>query len=157
MVFRRISLFYGLIGCVSAHICMLSPPQRGSMIGINKQGATDCILLDGPCGGRPPVSPPQYGAKSGGNYTLSFQKNLDHWTAATPGQFRVLFSSSDPMDFKVLAKIADMGEPSLTIYTVNVTMPTRPPNTPVTIQVVYETNNPNAPPAFYQCSDVMLF
>ncbi|XP_071941310.1 uncharacterized protein [Antedon mediterranea] len=153
---RVLVILCTIIGCITAHMCMLSPPQRGSLIGINNKAASDCGLEQGPCGGRNPMSP-QYGAKSGGNYTVSFQKNLDHWTAATPGQFTVMMSDSKTMDFKLLAKVADKGEPSLTVYSVNVTLPTRPPNTKVIMQVVYETNNPQAPPAFYQCSDMMLF
>ncbi|XP_067928604.1 uncharacterized protein [Watersipora subatra] len=141
---------------VSAHICLLNPHQRGSMSGINKPAADDCILTTGPCGGRDMDS--YLVLKRESNYTVIFQKNLDHYTQATPGYFSISFSSDEGQTFEEAMKIPDMGEPSLHLYIQEVTLPKLAKGKPHNImQVVYKTNNPAAPPAFYQCTDIILY
>ena len=57
--------------------------------------------------------------------------------------------------FDDLAVIPDGGEPSLSIYTTDVHIPDKARGLYV-LQVDYRTNNPQAPPNFYQCADVMV-
>ncbi|XP_072029407.1 uncharacterized protein [Amphiura filiformis] len=141
----------------SAHMCLISPPQRGSMMGINKQGANDCVLTKMSCGGRMATSP-SVGVRAGMNFTVTFQKNLDHWVKATPGYFSISMGTDDKGTFKELARINDMGEPSLTLFSRNVTIPDNAIGMSVgVIQVTYVTKNPDAPAVFYQCSDVYVF
>ncbi|XP_064597760.1 uncharacterized protein LOC135464184 isoform X2 [Liolophura sinensis] len=147
--------FLALVAAASAHLCMISPPQRGSMSGLNTAGSSDCILLKAPCGGRP-----QSGAglsiPAERNFTVTIQKNLDHWLEASPGYFSVDIALPPFTDFKQLVQIPDMGEPSLHLYSVNITVPGSMTNLDAVIRSQYVTNNPNAPSVFYQCADVFV-
>ncbi|XP_071080989.1 uncharacterized protein [Haliotis cracherodii] len=144
---------FACVAVATAHICMISPPQRGSMLGINKAGADDCMLLKGPCGGRAPG--PAVALTGGQNFTVTFQKNLDHWVKATPGYFSVMLGMGQAT-MKELVRIPDMGQPSLSLYSVNVTIPMGMTGKGYFIQTQYMTKNPKAPPTFYQCGDVIL-
>ncbi|XP_045172862.2 uncharacterized protein LOC123534610 [Mercenaria mercenaria] len=149
--------FAAALGLASAHLCLIGPHQRGTMTGLNKKGSDDCILLKGPCGGRPSSTPLAI-LMSGKNTTVTFQKNLDHWVKASPGYFAVAImqeSKQRIMDYKEIARVPDMGEPSLTLYSVTGMVPSRISGTAV-LQVTYVTNNPDAPPVFYQCADVAI-
>ncbi|CAH1785645.1 unnamed protein product, partial [Owenia fusiformis] len=137
-----------------AHLCLLSPLQRGTMNGINTAGATDCLLTTGPCGGRQPHGYPPLAFKAGSNQTVIFQKNLDHYNKTTPGYFSISFGPAQ-IALKEFSRVPDRGEPSLYVYTVNVTIPKKP-DPFHTIQVVYVTNNTAAPPMFYQCADFQI-
>ncbi|OWF52552.1 hypothetical protein KP79_PYT13743 [Mizuhopecten yessoensis] len=141
----------------NAHLCMLSPPQRGSMMGINKAGANDCILTAARCGGRP-AGHPVMGLKTGTNFTVTFQKNLDHYDKATPGSFQVAIGQERTgTEMKNLVSIPDAGEPSLTLYSVNVTIPTGLVSRQLyVLQTAYVTNNKQAPAVFYQCADIIV-
>lgn len=44
------AVFAGVITITYGHLCLFSPPQRGTVDGINKAGSADCLLLTGPCG-----------------------------------------------------------------------------------------------------------
>ncbi|XP_033753957.1 uncharacterized protein LOC117337208 [Pecten maximus] len=140
-----------------AHMCMISPPQRGSMLNLNKAGSSDCVLTTPRCGGRP-RGMPVMGLRRGQNFTVSFQKNLDHYVAATPGSFTVSIGSErGGTKLNVLANIPDAGEPSLTVYSVNVTIPMDlEPRREYIMHSAYITNNPQAPPEFFQCADIMV-
>ncbi|XP_069112494.1 uncharacterized protein [Argopecten irradians] len=139
-----------------AHLCMISPPQRGAMGNLNKAGSGDCLLTAPRCGNRP-RGMPVMGLQRGQNFTVSIQKNLDHYVKDTPGSFTISIGSErGGTKLDVLATIPDGGEPSLTIYSVNVTIPRDLEMREYIIHSAYITNNPQAPPEFFQCSDVMI-
>ncbi|KAL3858566.1 hypothetical protein ACJMK2_008885 [Sinanodonta woodiana] len=138
-----------LVAACSAHLCLLNPMQRGSESGINKAGATDCLLMTAPCGGR--MKGTGITLTGGQRYTVVFQKNLDHWTKATPGNFVISFGMESGQ-LTSLATVPDHGEPSLTLYEQEVTIPMMKGN--FILQVTYNPNNPQAPAHFYQCADV---
>ncbi|XP_067680655.1 uncharacterized protein [Haliotis asinina] len=144
---------FACVAVATAHLCMISPPQRGSMLGINKKGADDCILLAGPCGGR--AMGPAVALSKGQNFTVTFQKNLDHWVKATPGHFSVMFGV-ETMNLTELVRIPDMGQPSLSLFSVNITIPVVRPGKGYILQTQYVTMNPKAPPTFYQCGDIVV-
>ena len=81
-------LFFSAVflGSCQAHMCLLSPAQRGSMTMFNKAASGDCHLMTSPCGGRAMDDVRLY-LRAGQNFTVVFQKNLDHWNSATPGDF----------------------------------------------------------------------
>ncbi|KAK3804465.1 hypothetical protein RRG08_058587 [Elysia crispata] len=135
------------------HLCLISPPQRGSMVGINKAGAADCILLKEPCGGRDERTSP-VSLMPGERFVLTFQKNLDHFNKTSPGYFSVSLVEADRPhgESHEILKMADTSDPSLTLYSANITMPHMPGH--MVLQARYVTNNPQAPPIFYQCADV---
>lgn len=144
---------FGLcVAICSAHLCILEPKQRGSISGINNPGTDDCILIHGPCGGRPAETPTTI-YKDNGNYTVIFQKNLDHYNKAAPGYFAVTLMSSSFT--KVLAHVSDAGEKSLTLYEPSISLATVPKGT-YFLQVTYVTRNPKAPAVFFQCADVQI-
>ncbi|XP_078333218.1 uncharacterized protein LOC111100524 [Crassostrea virginica] len=135
------------------HLCLISPTQRGSLAGINKEGNDNCFQIKGPCGKLPP-SKDGVIIRPGQTLSVTFQKNLDHFLSSSPGNFTVAIGSVATEKFQVLATIADKGEKSLTLYTAQVKIPLVKGN--YAIQVTYNTNNPGAPASFYQCADVMI-
>ncbi|GFN87059.1 hypothetical protein PoB_001356500 [Plakobranchus ocellatus] len=137
------------------HLCLISPPQRGSMMGINTAGAPDCILLKSPCGGREERGT-AISLMPHERFVVTFQKNLDHFNKTNPGYFSVSLMDPErpgaqPME---LLKMNDSSDPALTLYSANVTMPAMPGHK--VMQARYVTNNPQAPPAFYQCADIHI-
>ncbi|XP_070209560.1 uncharacterized protein [Littorina saxatilis] len=137
-----------LLACVSAcvaHLCMLSPPQRSPLTGINKPGSRSCFMLGAPCGKQAPNINKLY-LSAGENFTVVFQKNLNHFYAANPNN-RTLTE---------LYRTADTSDPSLTIMTANIMVPRPVVEQPFVIQTQYVSNNPTEPPAFYQCADVVI-
>lgn len=136
-----------------AHLCLISPTQRGSLAGINKQGNDNCFQIKGPCG-KLPASKDNVIIRPGQMLSVTFQKNLDHFLSTSPGNFTVAFGSVADGNFQLLTTIPDKGEKSLTLYTAQVKIPMVKGN--YAIQVTYNTNNPAAPPQFYQCADVTV-
>ena len=145
------------LGVACAHLCLLSPPQRGSMIGFDKPGADNCFLTQGRCGGRTSAGV-KMAVKKGENMMVHFQKNLDHFDKSTPGMFQILMGKETAgTRLTPLASVPDTDAPSLTIYDVNVTIPTSFVSGEIYImQVTYLTKNPQAPAEFYQCSDGIM-
>ncbi|KAK6167607.1 hypothetical protein SNE40_021592 [Patella caerulea] len=150
----KVAVFVAIVAVCSAHLCMLSPAQRGSLMGFNKAGANDCFLVKSPCGGRP-KSDNVITLRSMQNLTVVIQKNLDHWAKATPGQFKFNIAQPDGSGIQTLGMIPDMGEPSLTLYALNVTIPSSSAGNYI-LQTEYVTKNAQAPPVFYQCADIMI-
>jgi len=149
-----------LVEVCIAHICLLSPPQRGSMVGLNTPAAPDCILTVARCGGRPRTLP-ALSLHRGQNFTFIFQKNLDHFNKTSPGKFVLSFGTErGGTQLRQLLSVDDSDTPSLHIYAMNVTIPTdiQPdPGMEYIIHAVYLPNNSQAPEAFYQCSDIRIF
>lgn len=147
-----------LVVCVymsAAHLCMLSPPQRTALDNINKPGSASCILLVEPCGKTKPSMNKVY-MEAGGNFTVVFQKNLDHYNAESPGYWSVSMGKENGV-LKELYNTPDTATPSLTIFSANITVPdvsTRVSK--MILQTKYVTKNPKAPPVFYQCADVVV-
>ncbi|XP_060560927.1 uncharacterized protein LOC132720748 [Ruditapes philippinarum] len=144
--------FSVVLAIASAHMCLISPHQRGSMMDLNKKGSNDCILLNSPCGGRP-LAKPMITLMAGSNASIIVQKNLDHWAQATPGYFAVsLMQGSITTQ---IGRVPDMGEASLTLYTIMGMVPATMTGQAV-LQATYVTMNPQAPAVFYQCADVTI-
>merc|ERR1711860_36494 len=147
-----VACFAVVLALASAHMCLVSPHQRGSMNGLNTKGATDCILLNGPCGGRMAGQSIE-NLMSGANASVILQKNLDHWAQATPGYFAVsLMQGSKMME---IGRVKDMGEDSLYLYTITGMVPIGMSGSAV-LQATYVTMNPSAPAVFYQCADINI-
>ncbi len=58
--------------------------------------------------------------------------------------------------FQAIGSTPDTDAPSLSFYVVEAVLPNKPDRHGI-VQVVYYTNNPEAPPAFYQCGDMGRF
>ncbi|XP_030830632.1 uncharacterized protein LOC575072 [Strongylocentrotus purpuratus] len=152
-----VSIFSAMVAIGTAHLCMLSPPQRGSMLNINKPASPDCALLPEPCGGRNASLGTTLAIKEGSRFVVAFQKNLDHFYPSNPGSFKISLSFDEEKTFQLLQFLPDTSDPSLTLYYMNVTMPAMPLKKPGTLRIAYVTQNPEAPAVFYQCSDIMLY
>eukprot|EP01125_Pyxidicula_operculata_P000241 TRINITY_DN10324_c0_g1_i2.p1 TRINITY_DN10324_c0_g1~~TRINITY_DN10324_c0_g1_i2.p1 ORF type:complete len:157 (-),score=31.55 TRINITY_DN10324_c0_g1_i2:66-536(-) len=136
-----------------SHVCLLAPFQRGTANNINTAGTSDCFFINGPCGGKAPQEP-KVVLLSGSNFTVVFQKNLNHWTSAQPGEFRITYEQfGHTGSFRVLKTVPDTNTPSLTLFTETVTLPDREHNH-IVIGVQYVA--PSAGHTFYQCADAEL-
>eukprot|EP01096_Ripella_sp_DP13-Kostka_P001095 TRINITY_DN11324_c0_g1_i1.p2 TRINITY_DN11324_c0_g1~~TRINITY_DN11324_c0_g1_i1.p2 ORF type:complete len:175 (-),score=53.14 TRINITY_DN11324_c0_g1_i1:90-560(-) len=141
-----------LASLTHAHMCLFSPVQRGTMNNVNTPASPDCGLTTGPCGSRGAQNP-LIAVQSGGNLTVVFQKNLNHYYAPAPGFFNVTLAvtpSSAPIR---LASIPDTNTASLYVYTVSVTLPLVLSSHAV-LGVQYDTNS--EPGIFYQCTDISI-
>jgi len=142
-----------LIAVCSAHVCLLNPMQRGRNPDVNTEASNDCFKLKAPCGDNTP-RPPVEIVRSGFNYTVVFQKNLNHWSASKQGNLQINFAKSPDGPFIKLAEIADTNSPSLTVYLQSIRFPhTLTALDHAVIQVVYD---PGTVGPFYQCGDVSI-
>ncbi|OWF53064.1 hypothetical protein KP79_PYT24078 [Mizuhopecten yessoensis] len=140
-------VFSAVIAVSYSHVCLLSPAQRGSLQGINKPGADNCILLKPPCGGRERQS----------NRTVELRDITTSMTTHRQGFFAIFLGRDGDQDYQGLVKIPDKGEPALSIYTSTIVIPAVPwVNKDAVLQIIYKTMNSDAPPAFYQCADVRI-
>lgn len=137
-----------------AHVCLIYPHQRGSMDDLNSVGAADCGLTEPPCGGRDPETPKVF-FEWGENVSIVFQKNEDHYLQQSAGTFTISVAKYGEFDFQTLAEFSDTDQPSGTLYTPNVVVP-RDFYDHAVLQLVYTTNNPAVPKAFYQCADLRI-
>lgn len=149
----KIFILSAYLYACTAHVCMLSPPQRTALVDINKAGSGSCIQLDGPCGKTNPTMDKLH-LMAGQNYTVVFQKNLDHFNAAMPGYWSVSIGMESG-SMKELYRTPDTNTPSLTLFSATITIPNMT-GMGMVIQTQYVTKNPQAPPVFYQCADVVV-
>jgi len=133
---------------------MLEPFQRGTADNINTPGAPDCDLWrGGMCGGRP-AEQPKVVLEPGSNYTVVFQKNLDHYNSTGTGEFRIIYETlGHTGSFRILKRITDTPTPSLYLYTEEITLPRLEVQHAV-IGVQYVV--PWFDATFYQCADISL-
>lgn len=71
-----------------AHLCILEPLQRGGAAGAGSSGANACFQTAGPCGVTMAGSPTA-AYLAGTQAYATLMKNLDHYSAGTPGNFSV--------------------------------------------------------------------
>merc|ERR1711909_63087 len=152
-VLASVTLAFGLVAVCSAHLCLISPHQRGGAMGdLNTAGNSACLQLKGPCGSHAAETPQ---ATIGQTYEIIFQKNLDHWTGRHPGYLDVNLWDSN-MHKTQIGRIKDTDTGSKHYYSLTGTLPSSVMNGNYILQVTYVTNNPNAPAEFYQCADVVV-
>ena len=144
-------LFFLMLAVVSAHLCVMSPSQRGGTAGSDKPGASICAQLSS-CGAAKPGAPAANWTE-GQPQKLVWMKNLDHWNSAAPGNFSINIWQNGKV-LGHLKPIPDDNKPSLTQYAEQVLIPTSAAKGVYTVEVVYYTNNPQAPAAFYECTDI---
>ncbi len=86
---------------------------------------------------------------------MTIQKNLDHFEASNPGNFSVFMWNSTGGNI-FWGSVPDTAAPTLSLYYLDLVVPKTLPTGNYVLQSVYATNNPGAPPNFYQCSDVAV-
>ena len=145
-----------IVSLASAHMCLISPPQRGAMNGINTINAQDCNWVAAPCGGIPAQSP--YAAFiRGTNFTITWQKNQNHWYSNNPGTFNISWAdATDPETFIPIYSFVDDNSPPLTLYTYELDVANEIPEDSKggILSMAYYT--PGIPVNFYQCADVVV-
>ena len=142
------------------HMCLLNPYQRNGTVPdseLRTPGSSYCLRLTGPCGGinadREPVGTVYRGEKS----TAVLEKNLDHFNATSgAGKFTLALWDDKGNKVSDLGSTADDNGGSGSIYQIEYEIPASTKDGIYIMQAVYATNNPSAPPEFYQCSDVRV-
>ncbi len=87
---------------------------------------------------------------------LQIMKNADHYNPTSPGNFQVFGFLADRFSH-LLAQLPDTPSGALTLYNVTLPVPTTAPAGALAgLQVIYNTNNPKAPAAFFACADVQI-
>eukprot|EP00013_Stygamoeba_regulata_P022455 CAMPEP_0177652112 /NCGR_PEP_ID=MMETSP0447-20121125/12930_1 /TAXON_ID=0 /ORGANISM="Stygamoeba regulata, Strain BSH-02190019" /LENGTH=155 /DNA_ID=CAMNT_0019155283 /DNA_START=43 /DNA_END=510 /DNA_ORIENTATION=+ len=140
------------VSLCSAHLCTIYPLQRGPTDNIDSPGSQSCFLVKGPCGGfdQPGANPTVFSGK----IFLAIEKNLNHWNSADPGNFEVSLINGNTTT--QILQFSDTDETAPFVYYMMAGVPENFPKGAATLQVIYNTNNPNAPAQFFQCSDVQL-
>ena len=85
---------------------------------------------------------------------MQMLKNQDHHNAGKEGNFSAFLWNAGGM-VKPLGAIADSDAPTFTIYEVRGDLKGITAGN-YTVQTVYYTDNSAAPPAFFQCSDIVV-
>jgi hypothetical protein len=139
---------------------MIYPKQRGYIdsAAYTTPASTVCNHEEpGPCGGIA-QEVPKVSFVPGEQTLVSFQKNYDHYYPDYPGYFEISFVNDEYPTGTSLARIRDSPLiKTLDVLNVNVTLPrVSSSDSTAILQLVYRTNNPNAPPVFYQCADIRL-
>ena len=152
-------VFAALFSIAYGHVCLLSPPQRGSLEGLNTAGADNCGLTTGPCGGKEARHDAVTFHREE-NMTVVFMKNLDHFNSTSPGKFEIALGENNDTLTRPLHSVMDTSDPSLHVYEVSVPVPRlQPPPRPGThyfLQITYTPNHAGAPKEFFQCADVFF-
>ncbi len=150
MLARSVMVVAAMAVAVSAHLCILNPAQRGGPHTITAAADPWCKLTTGPCGGQ--------AAEAGSveyhhndTVTIAWQKNQDHWTAATPGYFSVGFAAAPGDSFTELLRVPDTNAPSLSVFEAQVVLDT--PSPTAVIGIEYNTGQGFS---FYACADVVV-
>ena len=178
--------FFALtLAAASAHICLLSPIQRGGVQGSVTAGADVCgnvAVAGGPCGNTV-AGPPVAFFFEGMTHHVAMLKNLDHCECCILGKKHCLrlrdlgcwltpppsppaVNKANPGNFSVslldnkgmstpIAVIPDTDAPSQTIYNAQFTLPVSLPSGMYVIKAAYNTDS-IAHPQFVQCSDIEI-
>lgn len=148
----------------AAHICQISPMQRGGIPGGGAPEAPathECFHNTGPCGGMDSEAP-AVTLQGGADITVHLQQNLNHYSVGNPGYIEwAIAYTPDPTsdgDFQTLGTMSDYDAYHQWTQT-NVTMTLKLPEKAcdhAVLQARYISNKPTEPQSFYQCSDVAI-
>jgi hypothetical protein len=132
----------------------LPPSPFSGVTGADQPHANICAQTTGPC----PVAaagPPSIAYVQGERVRVTLQKNLDHFAAATPGNFSI-FMWPNATTAIPWGSVPDTAAPTLSLYYIDTVVPATLPTGNYVLQSVYNTNNAGAPGQFYQCADVVV-
>ncbi|XP_019852389.1 PREDICTED: uncharacterized protein LOC109580145 [Amphimedon queenslandica] len=153
--------FFIVLACLfayaNAHACMLFPEQRGPIPDdiLTKSGVDACLVIkDPPCGDAKAEDPKV--SFTPGNATVVVIKNLDHFYSQNPGSWE-LFLWAGGSSGKSVGRFADSSDfKTLDFKAVTIMIPSDAAKGKAILQLIYTTNNPNAPAMFYQCADILI-
>ncbi|XP_065834529.1 uncharacterized protein [Oscarella lobularis] len=146
------------LALATSHLCLLYPPQRGSLSGVNEPGATDCALTTSSCGDRPEEQP-SVAFQGNKLYHFTLQKNLNHYNPEGPGYLEISWAPpTDLFSRTILYRSSDFNTTSPWIIDAPVELPSAGTPTHIVILAQYRTNAPEpVPAAFYQCADILIY
>ena len=88
------------VSSAAAHLCTLSPLQRGGIAGAEQPAAAACLQVTGPCGSAP-AGNPEVAWIAGDAHHLDLLKNQDHFptgAGAVAGNFSAfLWGGASPI------------------------------------------------------------
>lgn len=157
-----------LLACLaSAHICFISPVQRGP-VSIAWPGESACYRRTPYCSGIA-VGPPLTKYVAGSQAQIAFQQNLNHFYPPKPGFLDIALSynvlNPSEQDFELLGRVADSAAYDMvwqTNFSVSVTFPPQPCDHCI-LRLRYVLYNPlevdptnNTDAIFYNCADIAL-
>lgn len=158
-------VLFSVLSYVSAHICMISPIQRGVRAGIDNPGDPSCYHKT-QHGCEVTAPGPITTIVQGSLMNINFQQNLNHFYTNSSGKLAIQFAPNpQPQegDFKYLAEINDfntMDEVAMTNVTIPIEVPVLGASSARgVIRLLYLSNNPlenDTSTVFHQCSDVLL-
>ena len=144
---RFLPSFVPWLTAVSAHMCILEPPQRGPL-DVTTPGDPSCYRRTSYCGGVPAPDPlVTTTLVAGGKTVMKFQQNLNHWHPSKTGWMDIsLAYSTNPTeaDFVPLTYLMDfpgMDMVQSTMYNLEVTLPKEPCSHCI-LRVQYVSYNP---------------
>ncbi|XP_064597787.1 uncharacterized protein LOC135464212 [Liolophura sinensis] len=151
-----IALLLCMVGLSHTHHCLLSPPQRTPLVGINKMMAPACYQNTAPCGNTT-ASTPNLEVRAGGITRVVFEKNMAHFNKDNPGYYTISIGKEDG-SLTELKRFTDPGDPAIFIYSVDVTIPaTLDASQNYILQVKHTKNTGTGSPYLYQCADIGVF
>eukprot|EP00048_Salpingoeca_helianthica_P015086 m.224955 g.224955 ORF g.224955 m.224955 type:complete len:530 (-) comp16590_c0_seq1:123-1712(-) len=152
-----------VLALASAHICLMSPPQRGAL-NIHDAGDDTCFRHQWPCGGQAP-SPAPYptyppdGREYYWDMEIDFQQNLNHYEVGYPGYIDISYTRklnpTNESDFVTLYTLSDINyhmQSKQTNFTVYINNP-RINCAHCILRIRYVPHKPGET-TFYQCADV---
>ncbi|XP_050392959.2 uncharacterized protein LOC126811409 [Patella vulgata] len=151
-----LAVLFLFLGTASAHICLISPQQRGQ-IDISTSGSRTCFKHGFPCGGDSPAAP-QFILEAGQPAFIKWQQNYNHYEVGFPGYMDISYgpvNSTQESQWTVLAVVSDkyvFSQDYQENYTAIVTIPNTPCDHCV-LRVRYNAHKAGED-TFYQCSDV---
>jgi hypothetical protein len=151
---------------VSSHICILYPPQRGTL-NTTTPGDSSCYRRLPYCGSIP-LSTPATTFVTNEVITMKLQQNLNHFFPSKPGFIDVAITSilePTESDWTILTQIQDAPTFDMVVQTtlsLQVTLPSIP-STHSLLRVRYISYNPleidpanNTDAIFYNCADIAI-
>ncbi|ESO84959.1 hypothetical protein LOTGIDRAFT_168216 [Lottia gigantea] len=151
-------ILLALFSPIGAHICLISPQQRGP-INISLSGSHTCFKHGFPCGGDAPATP-KYVLNAGQPAFIKWQQNYNHYEPGFPGYMDISIgpiNSKSPDDWTTLGVVEDkyvFSQDYQRNYTAIVNVPNKACSHCV-IRVRYNAHKPGET-TFYQCSDVII-
>jgi hypothetical protein len=160
-------LLFLVLQLARAHVCILDPPQRGSL-SVDVPGDPSCYRRTGPCGGVKQTFPGT-ALLRGATSSIVVQQNLNHWVPPTQnrtsGFFEIKLVQASSAGTDVLldtwSDFPAWDEVSQTNFTREITIPADVPLGAHVLSFAYVSYNKdeidpatNTDAVFYNCADV---
>eukprot|EP00762_Andalucia_godoyi_P004731 ANDGO_03554.mRNA.1 hypothetical protein ACA1_027500 len=148
------------VPCVLAHLCMMTPHQRGDLH-LGNGGDRTCFRPQPPCGGTAyPPAAPTVTLQGGSTFKIEWQQNFNHYQPGNPGSMVVQIATSQDVpdnQWTELGVVPDIN-PHMQWTQTNFSLVASIPNIncdSCVLRIRYIPHKPTEP-IFHQCSDVKV-